>query len=143
MTIIRQPRKIILDTDPGGDDVFALLWLQSLVSQGVAELVAVTTAEGNVGAKRTFTTASQVLAWAGKDGVTVGRGVMGVNSSVGNASHIHGDDGIGNLSDTLPPPSHNFEEALGSPQVIIDCLEAYPGEITIAAIAPLTNLAAA
>ena len=143
MTLTIKPRKILLDTDPGGDDVFALLWLQSLVSQGMAELVAVTTAEGNVEAQRTFTTASQVLAWTGMDGVTVGRGVMGVNSLVGNASHIHGDDGIGNLSDTLPPPTHNFEEALGSPQVIIDCLEKYPGEITIAAIAPLTNLAAA
>lgn len=50
--------KIILDTDPGGDDIFALLWLLSLVKQGFVELVAITTAEGNVNAKTTFACAS-------------------------------------------------------------------------------------
>ena len=38
-----KPRRILFDTDPGGDDVFALLWLQSLAKQGHAEIVAVTT----------------------------------------------------------------------------------------------------
>lgn len=135
-------RKIILDTDPGGDDVFALLWLQSLVNQGWAELVAVTTAEGNVGARQTFKTASQLLGWAAMDKVIIGRGIS-CNSQVGNATHIHGDDGIGNLSHSLPSSNHSFDSAVSSSQVIIDCLEKYPGEITIAAIAPLTNLAAA
>ena len=36
-----KPRKILLDTDPGGDDAFALFWLQSLAKQGRAEIVAV------------------------------------------------------------------------------------------------------
>ena len=46
--------RIILDTDPGGDDIYAFLWLLSLVNSGLAELVAVTSADGNVAAKRTF-----------------------------------------------------------------------------------------
>lgn len=137
------PRKILLDTDPGGDDVFALLWLQSLVRQGLAEWVAVTTAEGNVGARRTFATASQLLQLCGMEQVPVGRGVLVENLGVGNAAHIHGDDGIGNLSATLPPPTHEWDAAAGSDRLIIECLERDPGAVTVVAIGPLTNLAAA
>ncbi|MEL7034189.1 MAG: nucleoside hydrolase, partial [Cyanobacteria bacterium J06592_8] len=32
--------KILLDTDPGGDDAFALFWLMSLVKQELLELLA-------------------------------------------------------------------------------------------------------
>ncbi|MEB3886574.1 nucleoside hydrolase [Lyngbya sp. CCY1209] len=137
------PRKILLDTDPGGDDVFALLWLQSLIRQGFAELVAVATADGNVAAGRTFTTASQLLQLGGMENIPVGRGVLVENSGVGNAAHIHGDDGIGNLSATLPPPAHEWDAAPGSDRLIIECLERDPGAVTIVAIGPLTNLAAA
>ena len=59
-TPLTHPR-IILDTDPGGDDIYAFLWLLSLVKSGLAELVAVTSADGNVAAKRTFSSASQIF----------------------------------------------------------------------------------
>lgn len=49
-----QPRQIILDTDPGGDDSIALLWLQSLAKQGLAAIVAITAVDGNVGAPATY-----------------------------------------------------------------------------------------
>ncbi len=42
MLVPTPPRRILLDTDPGGDDAIALLWLLSLVKQGLADLVAVT-----------------------------------------------------------------------------------------------------
>lgn len=135
--------KIILDTDPGGDDTFALIWLLSLVNQGLAELVAVTTADGNVDARRTFTSASQILSLAGFESIEVGRGVWVEGDNPEGATHIHGMDGLGNLSHTLPPAPHSWADARSSDQVIIDCLNANPGEITIVAIAPLTNLAAA
>ena len=44
-----KPRKILFDTDPAGDDIVALLWLQSLARQGYAEIVAVTTVAGQAG----------------------------------------------------------------------------------------------
>lgn len=135
--------KIILDTDPGGDDIFALLWLLSLVKQGLADLVAVTAAEGNVAAQNTFANASQVLSLMGCSDIEVGRGVPIVSHSGVNAGHIHGVDGMGNLSQTLPPPTHQVETAQAADQVIIDRLNAAPDEITIVAIGPLTNLAAA
>lgn len=135
--------KIILDTDPGGDDTFALLWLQSLVKQGLAELVAVTTAEGNVAAFKTFSNASQILGLGGFNYIEIGRAVPVKEQIVEDAAYIHGADGMGNLSTTLPRATHNYETARYADEIIIEQLNANPGEITIVAIAPLTNLAAA
>lgn len=134
--------KIILDTDPGGDDIFALLWLQSLAKQGLAELIAVTTAGGNVSTEKTFSSASRILSLGGLAAVEVGRGIEIANSPE-DASHIHGSDGMGNLSSQLPEPVHNYKTARYSDEILIDRLTAMPGEITVIAIAPLTNLAAA
>ncbi len=50
---------------------------------------------------------------------------------------------MGNLSPTLPKSVHKFDIARYSDEIIIDKLSAEPGEITLVAIAPLTNLAAA
>jgi inosine-uridine nucleoside N-ribohydrolase len=135
--------KIILDTDPGGDDIFAFLWLLSLVKQGLADLVAVTSADGNVAAQKTFSNASQILGLMGFSSIEVGRGVLVSHNPGKDAGHIHGSDGMGNLSQTLPAPTHQFEEACQADELIVDRLNAAPGEITIVAIAPLTNLAAA
>lgn len=136
-------QKIILDTDPGGDDIFALLWIQSLIHQGIADLVAVTTAEGNVAAPRTFASASQVLGLGHLAHIPIGRGVTVKTHDTEDAAHIHGPDGMGNLSSTLPPPSHQYDTAPFSDDLIINQLQTYPREITLIAIGPLTNLAAA
>ncbi len=134
--------KIIFDTDPGGDDIFALLWLLSLQKQGLAELIAVTTAEGNINSKLTFINASKVLSLAGFEQVELARGVT-VKNPQADAAYIHGLDGMGNISHNLPAAKHDFDSAVYSDELIIDKLNAYPGEITIVAVAPLTNLAAA
>ncbi len=113
--------KILLDTDPGGDDVFALLWLQGLAKQGLAEIVAVTTVEGNVKAQYTFTNASKTLALGGFEHVEVGRSVV-AREQAEDAAYIHGADGMGNLSRSLPEPKHQLSEARRADKVIIDKL---------------------
>lgn len=140
-----QPLKLILDTDPGGDDLFAILWLVSLVNQGLAELLAVTTTAGNVSAEQTFRNASQILQLVGCDRVEVGRGVTPSTplTEASHATYIHGADGMGNLSQQWPAPTRQFDAARVSPDVLIQGLTADPGEVTLVAIGPLTNLAAA
>lgn len=137
-----EPRKILFDTDPGGDDTFALLWLQSLARQGHAEIVAVTTVAGNVDASSTFANASRTLAFGGCPNVEVGRSSTAGESSE-DAAHIHGDDGMGNLSQTLPVAPHRMSDARLSADIIIEKLQADPGRVTVVAVGPLTNLAAA
>lgn len=138
-----EPTKIILDTDPGGDDIFAFLWLLSLVKQGLVDLVAITTAEGNVAARNTFTNSAQILELAGFPTIPVGRAVSLQSDPGEDASHIHGVDGMGNLSHTLPPSAQDFDSAQSADELLIEQLSADPGSITLIAIGPLTNLAAA
>ncbi len=137
-----KPRKILFDTDPGGDDIFALLWLQSLAGQGHAEIVAVTTVSGNVDGRFTFANASRTLALGGFEHVEVGRSSAAGEPSE-DAAHIHGTDGMGNLSRTLPAAPHRMSEARAAEDIIIEKLQAEPGQITVVAVGPLTNLAAA
>ncbi len=135
--------KIILDTDPGGDDAFAFFWLISLVKKGLAELLAVTSVEGNVNAKLTFTNACKLLQLNNFSDIEVGRGVIKTQKEIDDAVHIHGNDGLGNLAHTLPSPQQSYENARYSDDILIEKLTAFPGEITLIALAPLTNLAAA
>jgi inosine-uridine nucleoside N-ribohydrolase len=137
-----KPRKILLDTDPGGDDIFALLWLQSLARQGHAEIVAVTTVAGNVNERHTFANAGRTLALGGFPGVEVGRGANAGRQSV-DAAHVHGEDGMGNLSGTLPAATHRWSKARPAAEILIEKLRGEPGEITLVAVGPLTNLAEA
>ncbi|NJO80815.1 MAG: nucleoside hydrolase [Cyanobacteria bacterium RM1_2_2] len=140
-----QPIKIILDTDPGGDDSFAFLWLQSLARQGLAEIVAITSVDGNVHAKHTFAGSCKLLQLGGFSQVEVGRGVIGGSASedIEDAGYIHGADGMGNLSHTLPAAHQDYETARYSDDLLIDKLNAAPNEMIVVAIGPLTNLAAA
>jgi inosine-uridine nucleoside N-ribohydrolase len=101
-----------------------------LVKSGLAELVAVTSADSNVAAKRTFSSASQILNLAGFPQIKVGRGPP-IKQVVEDAGHIQRADGMGNLSHTLRPVTHNFEDARYWDEIIIDELNADPGEITI------------
>ncbi|MEM7064427.1 MAG: nucleoside hydrolase [Cyanobacteria bacterium P01_B01_bin.77] len=137
------PIKIILDTDPGGDDIFAFLWLLSLAKQELVKLVAITTAEGNVAARNTFSNSAQVLELTGFSTVPVGRSVPLHTDPRENAAHIHGADGMGNLSKTLPLSDRVFDLAQRADELLIEALNTDPGQITILAIGPLTNLAAA
>lgn len=137
-----QRRKLLLDTDPGGDDAIALLWLASLARQDLVEIVAVTTVGGNVDSEKTFVNAAKLLALAGVEDVEVGRAAV-AREGEADATHIFGADGMGNLSRTLPAPEQSWNEARSADDVIIEKLGAAPGEITLVAIGPLTNLAAA
>ncbi len=137
------PRKVIVDTDPGGDDCFALIWLLSLVQQGIIEVLAITTADGNVSAQQTFSNASQLLNLMDSSAIALGRGAIVDPKPDGDASHIHGQDGMGNLSHQLPSASHHWDSAHASVDILVDHLSTSPGQITIIAIGPLTNLAIA
>ena len=138
-----KPTKIILDTDPGADDIFALLWLISLSLQGFSEIRAITTVGGNVSAVYTFRAAHKILNLLGVRGIEVGYSAPRVAGEIIDAASFHGQDGMGNLSHTLPEVNLEFDQARCADEIIIENLSQAPGEIDLVAIGPLTNLAAA
>ena len=138
------PIPILLDTDPGGDDAVALLWLAALVKRGLAELAAVTTTGGNVRASLTYAGAAKLLHLADLDQVPLGRGGDRKDGPIADAAHIHGEDGMGACSEILlTPPSRTIDQAPNSVDVIVETLTARPGAVSVLAIGPLTNLAVA
>ncbi len=129
-------RKVIFDTDPGIDDAMALALIQASPD---LDLIGVTTNFGNADVE---TTTRNALFLAQQFGVTapIYRGEDQPMGGVRGDSpvHIHGADGLGD-SGRLPAPGGRIE-AKSASQFIIDALRAHPGEITLIAVAPLTNL---
>src|ERR1700722_14152014 len=131
------PQKIILDCDPGIDDAMAIAFA---VGSADIELVGITTVAGNVGLDKTTANALRLLDFFGAAAVPVTAGAAAPLARPAiTAEHVHGADGLRGLQ--LPPggqprPGHAVD-------YIIDTVLASPGEITLVAVGPLTNIALA
>jgi purine nucleosidase len=130
--------KIILDCDPGIDDALAIAFAHGHPD---IELTGITTVAGNVGLEKTTVNALAVCEFIGATGTPVTAGCAGpLLRPALDAREVHGDSGLGGA--TLPPP-------VASPapghaiDYIIDTVRAAPGEITLVATGPLTNIALA
>jgi purine nucleosidase len=133
-----QPRRIILDTDPGIDDALAILL--ALASPEV-KLEAITVAPGNCTTAQGVENALRVLDLAGAADIPVAAGVeRPLVQPLLMAPETHGDTGLGYAQ---LPPSQRKPVAQHAVDLLIERLLAAPGEITLVAVAPLTNLALA
>ncbi|WP_158780460.1 nucleoside hydrolase [Pantoea sp. BAV 3049] len=127
-------RKIIFDTDIGVDDAFALAYASK-----TQDILGITTVFGNVAVGQAVKNAKLFSRQIGLN-APIFRGCsrpLGL-SQVTNAATVHGDDGLG---DALANPFD--EEADNAVSFIIDTVKSLPGEVTLVAIGPLTNIATA
>ena len=132
---------ILLDCDPGIDDAVALLYLARLVKTGAAEMAAVGTVHGNVAPDAGALNALRVLEAAGLDGVPVAVGAARpMAQAAGYAHRIHGTDGLGDIG--LAEPGGRPAD-VSAPEQILRLARQRPGELTLLAMGPLTNLAIA
>ncbi|OWQ90746.1 hypothetical protein CDN99_11255 [Roseateles aquatilis] len=132
---------VIFDTDPGIDDALALALL---ACHPRFELLAVTAVFGNGPVDITTRNARGLTALFGRD-IPVAAGAPGPlrdERRRADAAHVHGDDGLGGLSASLPAPTRPLD-ARPSDQLICDLVNERPGEITLVAVGPFTNLALA
>lgn len=127
---------VIIDCDPGHDDVFAL-WLAA--GHPSLELLAVTTVGGNVSIEHTSRNARVALTVAGVANVPVAAGAAGpLVRELETAEWIHGDNGLGGPA--LPEPTVPLDPR-GATGLIADTLLAASEPVAIIATGPITNVA--
>jgi inosine-uridine nucleoside N-ribohydrolase len=129
---------VVLDVDTGTDDALALAY--AVASPGI-ELVAVTTVAGNVDVAKTTANTLSVLDWLGARDVPVHRGASRpLVRPHQDASYFHDEGGLGGAQ--IPQSTRSVGADKG-PAALIRLARQRPGELTLVALGPLTNLAIA
>ncbi len=131
---------LIIDTDPGADDVVALLF--ALASPEELNIRALTTVAGNVRLDKTSRNARLAREWAGREDVPVYAGApRPLMRTPIYAENIHGKEGLSGVA--VHEPKKGLEQG-SAVNYLIDTLKtAKPHSITIAMLGPQTNLALA
>ncbi|KAL5070762.1 hypothetical protein RYX36_021649 [Vicia faba] len=135
-----EPKKIIIDTDPGIDDAMAIfLALRSPEIQ----VIGLTTIYGNVYTTLATRNALHLLEVAGRTDIPVAEGshvTLTKGTKLRIADFVHGADGLGNQN--FPPPNGKpIEESAA--EFLVNQAKANPGKVTVVALGPLTNIALA
>jgi inosine-uridine nucleoside N-ribohydrolase len=132
-------KKVIIDTDVGVDDTYALFYL---ATHPQIEVVGITTMLGNVPTPQAAFNARYLCHRFGQDHIPVAEGSHQPYQRPAFicADFVHGKDGLGNtfqaknIGQNDPRPAH---------VMMCDIIRENPGEITIIAIAPMANIALA
>jgi inosine-uridine nucleoside N-ribohydrolase len=131
-------RKLILDCDPGIDDAFAIVF--ACGHPGI-ELCGITTVAGNVGVDQATVNALSVCEFIGRPDVPVVAGSPApLLRGFQDARPVHGETGLGGAR--LPRPRGGPRDG-HAVDFLIERISAAPGEITLVATGPLTNIALA
>ncbi|CAA7404988.1 unnamed protein product [Spirodela intermedia] len=133
-------KKIVIDTDPGIDDALAIF---VALNSPEIEVVGLTTIYGNVYTSLATRNALHLLEVAGRNDIPVAEGshvTITNGTKLRIADFVHGADGLGNQNFPSPQGAKIDQSAT---DFLIHLANLYPGEITILALGPLTNLAMA
>ncbi len=130
-------RKFLIDTDTASDDAVAICMA---FRHPDIEVVAVTVVAGNVPLDQAVQNALYTAELCGADVPTYAGASQPILRDLRTAQDVHGADGMGDIG--LPLTGRVPADGW-APQVIIDTIRANPGEITLVAIGPLTNVAIA
>ncbi len=130
-------RRFLVDTDTAADDPVALV--MGLRHPGV-RVEAITIVAGNVPMDQGVQNALYTLELLGEH-VPVFRGAEApLLAPLKTSQFIHGQDGMGDIGLPLhgrePSPRHAVD-------ALLEMVERYPGEVTLVALGPLTNVAMA
>ena len=135
-----EPRKIIIDTDPGQDDAAAIML--ALGSPDEIELLGITAVAGNVPLSLTERNARIVCELCGRPDVKVFAGAdKPVARALVTAEHVHGKTGLDGPE--LAEPTMALQDQHGVDFIIETVLREAPGSVTLCTLGPLTNIALA
>lgn len=125
--------------DYGIDDSMATLYLTSV--EGI-EIVAIGTVHSNTDAVSAAHNAAQVMRSVGRTAVPIAIGSLRpMAQEINLASEVHGEDGIGGQADGGDSSAQITSEPAA--MQLVRLARERPGQLTVLATGPLTNLAAA
>ena len=129
--------KCIIDTDPGADDVLALIMA---LNSPELEILGLTTVEGNALLEHTTANALRLLDYMGRTEIPVYVGSSTpLEGEFYHAYEVHGEEGL-----TVRLPDTDVRPADGNAvDFIIETALAMPGDLMLFAVGPLTNVARA
>jgi purine nucleosidase len=130
-------RRVVIDTDPGVDDYLAIALL---AASPEIEIVAVGSVQGNVQADMAAANALRVLDVLGLTHVPVAVGGRPPIASELSLQQVHGHDGLGGRAG---PPSARTVSRESAAEQLVRLAREEPGELTLLALGPLTNVAQA
>jgi purine nucleosidase len=129
-------QKVVWDMDPGIDDALALIL--ALKSPEV-QVLGITTVAGNAPVEMTSANARSILEFLNAGSIPVAMGAANpTNRPLEDALSYHGLDGLGNCG--LPSSLTPLYPAKAWDFLVQSVLDA-PGELTVVATGPLTNVA--
>jgi len=135
---LQEPRKIIIDADPGADDAMAILLA---LNSPELDVKALTVVAGNVVVEQGLENALKLVSLGGRCDVCVARGAQQpLVQKLTTAEFFHGRNGLGDVE--LPASACHADTRFG-PDLIIELVHQYPHEITLVPVGPLTNIALA
>ncbi|MDB5536056.1 MAG: hypothetical protein JWQ65_931, partial [Devosia sp.] len=129
--------RVIIDCDPGHDDMAAILlaaWHDSI------QIEAITTVCGNASLDNTTNNALRIVAAFGLDIPVYSGAVQPLLHRYEFPAAFHGPSGLDSAGVDLPQTSRQAEKG-HAVEAIIRTVDAHPGEITVVVIGPMTNLA--
>lgn len=130
--------RVIIDCDPGVDDAAALLL--AFASSELA-ILGITAVAGNIPLEKTEANARYICELGNRTDIPVFQGCGRPLLYPQRAGvTVHGEDGLGDIGQTKPSSAPADRAAV---QFIIDQVRSAPGDVTIAALGPMTNLAVA
>ena len=136
----QSPRKIIIDTDPGQDDAFAIML--ALGSPEDIDVLGIVAVAGNVPLALTQKNSRMICELAGRPDIKVFAGCdRPLKRKLVTAEHVHGKTGLD--GPVLPDPVMPLQDQNGV-DFIIETLRRGPaGTVTLCPLGPLTNIAQA
>lgn len=132
------PIPVIIDTDCGVDDAVAL-WFA--LTDPRLDVVGFTTVFGNGSASGAAENVHRILHAAGAGAIPIAVGAEGPVAdapALRHADFIHGVDGVGNTHRPMPPGLDISEES--ATELLSRLARERPGELTVIALGPLSNL---
>jgi inosine-uridine nucleoside N-ribohydrolase len=130
---------VLLDVDTGVDDALALMLA---IRSPELEVLGITTVSGNVPVARSTANTLLALEMLGASTIPVVAGAAApLARALFTAAEVHGSDGLGDVTHRYPAPSR--QATRGAAEFLLQMIHRHPGELTLIATGPLTNVATA